>query len=258
VKVSFIHAGNAGMASYRYRALIPAKELRASINDFTADVLIFAKPQAGEVAIAKKAKARGAKVIADFCDDHFGLDFYREFHELAHEVTCPTETMAKLIGGQVVPDPYEFDEAAPHCNGDNLLWFGNATNYSTLERVKPSIQGHPLRVISNVKGCIPWSIPTMHEELARADIVILPSTKGYKSPNRAIESIRRGCYVVAEPHPSLTGFPVWIGDIPQGIEWARQNTLEANKQTKAAQDFVRSAFSPATQACAWRQVLASV
>jgi hypothetical protein len=143
VKVSFIHAGNAGMASYRYRAQIPAKELGASINDFTADVLIFAKPQRQEVRLLKDAQARGAKVIADFCDDHFDLPHYREMLKLADAVTCPTEVMAQRIGGQVVPDPYEFPEVLPHCSGDRLLWFGNATNIRSLQRLLPKIGGPP-------------------------------------------------------------------------------------------------------------------
>jgi hypothetical protein len=258
VRISFIHAGNAGMASYRYRAQIPARELGASINDFTADVLIFAKPQAVEVEIAKDAQARGAKVIADFCDDHFDLPHYREMLKLADEVTCPTEVMATRIGAKVVPDPYEFPEVLPHCAGGRLLWFGNATNIRSLQRVLPKLAGHSLRVVSNAPGCVPWSTETMFQEFLAADIVILPATKEYKSPNRAIESIRQGCYVVAEPHPSLTGLPIYIGDIPEGIEWARQNLQEANEQTKRAQDFIRSSFSPKTQADAWRKVLAGL
>jgi len=242
------------MASYRYRALIPAKELGASINDFTADIMIFAKPQAIEVQIAKEAQESGKKVVVDFCDDHFDQTHYREMLKLADAVTCPTEEMGKHIGAQVVIDPYEFDEEAPHCRGDNLLWFGNVTNFASIERLRPRLTS-PLRMVSNAPGCIPWSMDTMRHEFSLADIVVLPATKEYKSPNRAVESIRQGCFVVAEPHPSLTNLPIWIGDIPQGIEWARQNTLEANKMTLAAQDFVRSAYSPKTQASAWRRVL---
>jgi hypothetical protein len=64
-----------------------------------------------------------------------------------------------------------------------------------------------LRVVSNFEGAIPWSKETMLEEFARADIVVIPTTASYKSANRAIEAIRQGCFVVAEPHPALEGFP---------------------------------------------------
>ena len=246
------------MASYRYRALIPARELAAAINDFSADVLIFAKPQPAEMEFARRAKERGQKVIADFCDDHFDTPHYQAMHKLADTVTCPTAWMARKIGGHVVPDPYEFEEAEPHCAGDRLLWFGNATNLYSLARIAEEIEGLPLRVVSNALGCIPWSMDTMRREFAAADIVVLPATKEYKSPNRAVESIRQGCFVVAEPHPSLEGLPIYIGDIPKGIEWAKQNLAQANEMIRVAQEYVRSSLSPRTQASAWRKVLASV
>lgn len=242
------------MASYRYRAEIPAKTLGCNINDFSADILIFAKPQEQEVELARKAQHRGAFVIADFCDDHFDQYHYRDMLALADVVTCPTQGLADRIGGYVVPDPYEFEEAGPHCNGVNLLWFGHATNIGSINRIRHELSKYPLRVVSNYHGCIPWSLETMREEFAQADIVVLPSTREYKSPNRAVESIRQGCFVVAEPHPSLTGLPIYIGDIPKGIEWARQNTLQANQQTKEAQSFVRNAYSPQTQANAWKTI----
>ncbi len=43
-EISFCHYGNPNMASYRYRAMIPARALGAAINDPSADVIIFAKP----------------------------------------------------------------------------------------------------------------------------------------------------------------------------------------------------------------------
>jgi hypothetical protein len=69
-----------------------------------------------------RAKARGAWVIVDFCDDHFDWVHYKEALRLADAVTCPTETMAKIIkehgrDATVIGDPYEYPEAKPHCNG---------------------------------------------------------------------------------------------------------------------------------------------
>ena len=40
---------NALSGANRYRVQIPAREMGASMNDLTADVLIFAKPQPEEV-----------------------------------------------------------------------------------------------------------------------------------------------------------------------------------------------------------------
>lgn len=258
--ISFIHCGGPGMASYRYRTAIPAMELGAKINDASANILVFSKPIQSDVALANKAKQRGAKIVVDFCDDHMNWPHYQAMLDLADTVICPTAKMAdRLHKAVVIPDPYEFDEADPHCNGNNVLWFGNAVNIASLNRVLPDLQDYPLRVVSNVSGAIPWSMETMLYEFGRADIVIIPSTKDYKSPNRALEAIRQGCFVVAEPHPSISELPgIWIGNIKEGIEWATRNILKANKQTKMAQDYIRKKYSPATVGNAWRTTLSAL
>lgn len=255
-KVSFIHAGGPGMASYRYRAQMPAQWLGVSLNDASADVVVLAKPQPQEGA--------GKTVVADFCDDHFDrFPHYRELLKTADAITCPTDWMRGRILGlgrdaTVIPEAAEYPEVAPHCNGDAVLWFGNSTNLSSLLRVMPELDGVPLRAVSNAPGCIPWSRNAMLAEFALADIVILPATKEYKSPNRAVEAIRQGCFVVAEPHPSLKEFPIWKGNIKEGIEWASRNPSRANEMTRAAQEFISRNYSPKTVASAWRKVIRSV
>lgn len=251
---SFVHCGTPEMASYRYRAAIPARELGWGLNE-PAELKILAKPQAHELT---------GKFVADFCDDHFDkLPFYRRALSEAVAVTCPTRAMQERIRGLgrdafVVPDPYEYPEVLPHCAGDKLLWFGHQTNLYSLQRIFPELAGYPLRVVSNAKGTIPWSFGAMFAEFLYADIVILPATKEYKSPNRAVEAIRQGCFVVAEPHQSLDEFPIWKGSIKEGIEWARANPQRANEMTREAQRFVSARYSPKTQADAWRMVLESV
>jgi len=253
-RTSFIHWGDKNAASWRYRAKIPAGDW-ASQNDLTADTLIFAKPQANELMDMARAKARGAWVVVDFCDDHFDWLHYQEALRLADAVTCSTTEMAKRIkelgrDATVISDPYEYPEMPPHCNGVNLLWFGHHVNRESLQRILPDLQGYPLRVVSNFDGAIPWSKETMLEEFARADIVVIPATAPYKSANRAIEAIRQGCFVVAEPHPALEGFPIYIGNIKEGIEWTRQQNMK--KLVSKAQKFVTAEFSPQTLIDKWK------
>jgi len=253
-RTSFIHWGDKNAASWRYRAKIPAGDW-ASQNDLTADTLIFAKPQANELMDMARAKARGAWVVVDFCDDHFDWLHYQEALRLADAVTCSTTEMAKRIkelgrDATVISDPYEYPEMPPHCNGVNLLWFGHHVNRESLQRILPDLQGYPLRVVSNFDGAIPWSKETMLEEFARADIVVIPATAPYKSANRAIEAIRQGCFVVAEPHPALEGFPIYIGNIKEGIEWTRQQNM--NELVSKAQKFVTAEFSPQTLIDKWK------
>jgi len=253
-RTSFIHWGDKNSASWRYRANIPAGDW-ASHNDLTADTLIFAKPQANELMDMARAKARGAWVVVDFCDDHFDWLHYQEALRLADAVTCSTTEMAKRIkdlgrDATVVADPYEYSEMPPHCNGVNLLWYGHHVNRESLQRILPDLEGYPLRVVSNFDGAIPWSKETMLEEFARADIVVIPATAPYKSANRAIEAIRQGCYVVAEPHPALEGFPIYIGNIKEGIEWTKQQNM--NELISKAQRFVMEEFSPQTLIDKWK------
>jgi len=253
-RTSFIHWGDNKSASWRYRAKIPAGDW-ASLNDLTADTLVFAKPQAQELMDMARAKARGAWIVVDFCDDHFDWMHYQEALRLADVVTCPTDEMARRIkvlerDAVVIPDPFEYPLKKPHCKGVNLLWYGHQVNRASLERILPEIAGYHLRVVSNFAGSIPWSKKTMLKEFAQADIVVLPATETYKSANRAIEAIRQGCFVVAEPHPALEGFPIYIGNIKDGIEWTLKN--KANRLISKAQSFVTGKFSPQTLSAKWK------
>lgn len=260
-RVSFIHSGGPDAASYRYRASLPAGEIGASLNDLSADTLVFSKPQSHELIEMERCKARGGFVIVDFCDDHFDWMHYQEAYRLAHMITCPTEEMAKMLkkrGKQpmVIPDPFEYPEVAPHCNGVNLLWFGHHVNRHSLERVLPDLKEYPLMVVSNFDGAVPWSYENMLAAFKQADIVILPSTVDYKSNNRALEAIRQGCFVVAEDHPSLNNIPgIWVGKIKEGIEWARQNPQLARNMTSEAQRYVAEKYSPRTLASAWKKAI---
>jgi hypothetical protein len=251
-RVSFIHWGDKNSASWRYRAKI-VSEGWASLNDFTADTLIFAKPQANELMEMARAKARGAWVIVDFCDDHFDWVHYKEALRIADAVTCPTETMAKIIkehgrDATVIGDPYEYPEAKPHYNGLNLLWYGHAVNKHSLERILPDIEGYNLRVVSNFGGAIPWSHETMLEEFAKADIVLMPATAEYKSPNRAVEAIRQGCFVVSEKD---LGIPhIYVGNILEGIKWTQ--TQDMNTLISKAQKFVTEEFTPRILIDKWK------
>lgn len=257
--VSFVHRGGPEMASYRYRAAIPAANLGARMNDTDADIVIYAKPLENEVQEMLHARARASLIVADFCDDHFDQFHYQQFARAAHAITCPTAEMLKRIPeaerhkAAVIPDPYEFAEVEPHVRGVKCLWFGHASNLPSLFRVIRSLDEYPLMIVSNSPMAMPWSIEEMHRQFAEADIVVIPATEPAKSANRAIESIRQGCMVVAEPHPALEGIPgIWVGNIKEGVEWTRQNLSEANQWVRQAQSYVRTRFSPKTQADAWR------
>ena len=285
-RISFIHAGGESMASYRYRTKIPAMALGAKINDLTASTLIFSKPMPHELAEVGRAKKSGKRIIVDFCDDHFEWVHYQEFLRLADVVITATDELAARIAkiprygravDAVIADPWEFPLKDPHCSGMNLLWFGNAINWPSIERILPDLAGYPLRLVSapRIGGwhhligdrdlqewadhtrIIDWSAEIMHEEFAKADIVILPATDTYKGANRAVEALRSGCFVIAEPHPAIMKIPgIYIGNIKEGLEWLKQQPLsEISQRISWGQKYVTDAFMPKTLASAWKKAI---
>ena len=259
MSVSFIHAGNETMASFRYRVQIPASHLGWSINDETADTLIFSKPTASNVATAVRKKSDGGRALVDVCDAHLHRPHYQDFIRLADAVVVPTPFLAQLIledcgvEATVIPDPYELPEQPPHTHGSKLFWFGHASNAYSLEPYLPFLRTQDFRLMSNLPGAIPWSQQGLVEELTRANIVVLPETAPYKSANRAIEAIRAGCFVVAEPHPSLESIPgIWVGNLLKGIEWAIQNPSLSTERLMQSQAYVREQYTPERVANAWK------
>lgn len=267
MRISFIHSGDISWASYRYRAFIPAHLLGATINDWSADVVVLAKPAPHEIAVAKQYQQNGGKVLVDICDDHFDRPCYREAAQFADGITCPTHAMRAIIryrthrGAHVIPETFELPELQPHCHGPRLLWFGHLSNWASLERVRPFIEQYPLEIVSNhPHATIPWSTQATKQALATADMVILPATSPGKSPNRAVEAIRSGCFVVAEPHRSLMEFPgIWAGeDIERGIAWALAHPKAAEQGIIESQRFVAKQFAPDRIADLWRVAVADV
>lgn len=276
--VSFIHHGDATWASYRYRAARPAAAIGATLNDTSADVLIVSKPEPADVAMAIRACAPGRRqrLIVDYCDAHFQRSEYLALLTLADTVTCPTPEMARLIFEHqvalgrhdqplsVIPDPYEFEEHPAHAHGLQLLWFGHPSNAASLARLWPTIQPwHRQTRIMGLKGELPWSLEGLRAELARADVVLLPATAPYKSANRALEALRSGCLVLAEPHPSLLDpIPgVLVGDIPAALHWleGRSGQWAALRQlVTSGQAAIRNRFSLETIGAQWQAAITAV
>lgn len=161
------------MASVRYRVLIPMRELVARGHDVIllsvdseaqlrhldflsdADTIVLWKvpevPGLFERAI-EKARAKGATVVYDLCDDHFD---HAPFGEIlvntcrsADVVVASTQLLAETIQSRtgriacVIPEPYEGPKGkakwSPASDRIKLLWFGHWTNLDTIEDVIPN------------------------------------------------------------------------------------------------------------------------
>jgi hypothetical protein len=258
VNVTFAHFGD-DIASSRYRAIIPQRELAQLGVDKGKDWIVVGKHN------WSWDQLKGfERVCFDVCDDHFDGPWREHYYTScmrADLVTCNSHEMARVIEhrtgkqAEVIPDPYEQPEKPPKI-GNGVLWFGHASN---LKDVAPYIGQIPgLRLVTNADGFLQWSPDTMDKEFNACGLVIIPTGKNKaKSGNRAIESIRRGRFVVAGPMPSYADLGIYIGDIMDGVEWARTHEKQALERVKSSQEYIRDEYCPRRIAKLWLTALSS-
>jgi glycosyltransferase involved in cell wall biosynthesis len=193
----------------------------------------------------------------------------------------------------IVGDPYEGPRGSPRWSpaGARLkaLWFGYGWNIPGLMQALPALaeagKQFPidLRIVTaGVEGIerycekfnrktagaltlhyASWSSEETWRSLAATDIVLIPALPDEpwtlaKSPNRIIEALWAGRFVVAHPIPSYLEFKdwAWIGaDLTEGIAWVMHNQQSIAARIAAAQDHISAAFSPASIAAQWEQIL---
>lgn len=254
------------MASYRYRAKIPAEQIGADINGGEAEIAVFSKPMDGDIDLAKSIKSQGCKIVLDICDDHLSLPLYQDMLKLADLVTCGTEEMRRRIGkGEIIPDPYEEEETTPHTQGNKALWFGHQINYPDIEAWKPHLKGLDLHIMTGprqIAGCSLWSLENQHKALKESNIVLLPVRKGveHKTSNRLLNALRAGCFPICSHHPSYEEFRqfAWLGDPHTAIRWLSEFSSITDEIVKAGQDYIRDKYSPETIGKRWKEVLGSI
>lgn len=260
MNVSFKHCG-AHLASSRYRALIPTRELaKLGIGQGNEWVVMNKHGWKWE------EQTKGfKKACFDICDDHFDNPIHKEHYTTcamrADLVTCNSTEMQRIIWEKVgrdaimIPDPYEQPEKLPRVH-DSLLWFGHRTN---LRDIAPWIgRLQKLDILTNAEalGFPQWSPEAMDAAFDRAGMVVIPTGKSHaKSGNRAIESIRRGLFVVAGYLPAYADLGIYIGDIGEGVKWALSHRAEVINRIKASQAYVREEYSPERIGKLWRAAL---
>jgi hypothetical protein len=236
VKITFKVFGP-HLASSRYRAVIPMRELeKLGVGD-GQDWLII-----GKHGWDWDKETKGYKrVCFDVCDDHFDNVYsYTENCKRADLVTCNSLEMARVIKARTgveatfIPDPYEQPEKEPRIS-DRILWFGHASNIGDLV---PWCDLPNLEVVSNIEGVTQWSPENMDRAFDRAGLVIIPTGKSMaKSGNRAIESIRRGLFVVAGYLPAYSDLGIYVGNIGDGVNWALDHQEEVLLRIERAQSY---------------------
>ena len=173
-----------------------------------------------------------------------------------------------------------------------LLWFGYPTNLDTLpllmEQLLPLAQREPMsvHVVSRQDSVAEelcgelhaasgkrirwsftaWSLAEMRRALAATDLVVLPSKpadarKAVKSPNRLINALWAGRYVIAHPLPAYQEFAEFasIGeDMAAGVRWALEHPGEATERIRRGQEYIDRNYSAAVAAREWEHAISAV
>jgi hypothetical protein len=237
------------LASARYRVAIPSKAIKAAAGtdirvtrveqgveikkylesiDAGSTVIVSKSFLPQTAMLAEAARAKGAKVVVDFCDDHFDHpalgSHFRNLAKLADVIVAATHDMAETVrsmtgrAAHVVGDPYEGPGAAPRFEpapGDlRLVWFGHPTNLDTLPPLFREFDGwleaHPdqritLTLVTQadkatrqlVAGAVhrrltldwlDWSPQATWQALAASDAVVIPSLD---KPKKLVKSANR-------------------------------------------------------------------
>jgi len=259
MKVTFKHQGE-HLASARYRTIIPSRELAKLGVGHGSDWLIIGKHNWKWEEQVEGFK----KVCYDVCDDHYS-DFWAEHYTIntlrADVVTTNSDELARIIHERtgrdavVIPDPYEQPECLARVHGDSVLWFGHQSNLIDISKYVGKIKN--LFILTGAAGFKnQWTPEAMSSAFDKAGLVIIPTGKSMaKSGNRAIESIRRGLFVVHGYLPAYGDLGMYCGDIEDGVKWALANPEQVVQRISMAQNYVREMYCPTRIGKMWLEAL---
>ena len=126
------------------------------------------------------------------------------------------------------------------------------------------VEGNPSGIQTRL---VEWSPAQMAAELARTDMVVVPSSQEpafrTRSPNRIITALWAGRYVVAHPLPSYEPFAPFAGlgeELPAPILEALHDPAGTASRIAAGQDYIAAHFGADAIADQWesfaRQLIA--
>lgn len=264
------------LPSLRFRILYPAEQLEKKGHRITVsaeppkdtpDVIVLSKNDPLNPGIATAARDRGIKVVFDVCDDHLDAPEFAKIYldtiRVANHVTTVTEHHRQKIyertgvKAEVIEDPYEWPERPPKRPTDKLFWFGMPKNWRGLLDCLPDLHGYQILCVGNASTdsrIIPWSWENMAAGFEQAGMALLPFPKRGNSPDRVVDAIRNGLYVISTPWPEAEHLGMWHGNVKEGVEWALDNQQQAKKRVKKAQLLVAERYAPEKIAQDWLKV----
>jgi hypothetical protein len=292
--VNFVSHGNEHLASHRFRAEAPVKFLNKYCKDSItailseepdegADILVFQKhlqPEKDKKFVTHSCESQ--TVVFDICDDHFDRDaraHYLWMCDNADIITCPNERMAKRIHEvtlinpsriRVVPDPINLPIAEvknPSMN-PKFLWHGHASNLSaivpfirTLPNLTIMTNGIQEENLTDTCKTVLWTPTKLQETIKDYDVVLIPTPQDsfvqYKSPNRAIDALAAGKFVITD-NSSIYGELkdyIFIGDIDEGIKFYLGYPKKAQEMIRLGQHYVFNQYKDKEIARLWKENL---
>jgi hypothetical protein len=246
--------------------------------------------------VAREAGARVVVDVSDDFVDKAYAEQYRDSVKAADAVSTASAFLAgriaEMTGKQatVILDPYEGERGEPRWAPRprlEALWFGNVTNLSGLELSLLQLleSGNPMHlvVVTRLGRSVlewgrlrkatlapdidldlrEWSLDATVDALRQCDLVLLPINRearyySSKGPNRMVESLWAGRFVVAQPLPAYEEFRqwAWIGeDLAEGLAWAKAHPAEVVERIAAAQAHIARRYAPPVVAGAWSALL---
>lgn len=219
----------------------------------------------------------------------------------ADRVIVPTQGLADIVREEtgclatVIGDPFEGPEQAPRFaptpNMLRIAWFGSTSNLDgiaeeiaqlTLRKTDPRVYRFSLtskfnearhRQLAALAARRPdiqisatqWRPERTWANLAAADLVFLPSQATdfhrIKSPNRLIEGLRAGRWVIAHPLESYQAFAPWAAiteDFDAAVRWALDHPADILERITAGQDYIRQNFDVEAIGGLWLDTLRQV
>ncbi|NDB65137.1 MAG: glycosyltransferase family 1 protein [Euryarchaeota archaeon] len=246
------------------------------------DIVIFTKDtDPGQML---KLKQQGYTVGFDICDNKFkeARENYTVYCREADFITCNTEFQQKETlkytgrHSHVYIDPIERN-IEPHqrstCDPVELVWYGGSASlkYVGFGDIIPYLNRsginlrltiitndaqekvHHLTEMGNVVYH-EWSYELQEAKVRNSDIVFIPMTIGKahlsrrtitKSPNRLLDGIAQGKWVVASPVPSYQQASkfCWLDDYLEGIRFYLEQPSTVQEKIYKGQEWIRQHHS---------------
>lgn len=282
-------------ASSRLRALLPSKKFGKVISNISDvkddDVIVFSKKSS--IPEIQYVVDRNIKFIFDICDDQFKDPVYVNLFSYACSncdlIAVPTQKMKELVEYYtnkktfIVTDPYERGRRQPSFSPSDVLkifFFGCVDNFSTVpwQDIVNGLASINLKfkidAIINYQSMYDvnesffqtheWSFDKQTKLLDECDLVFLPFKNNSKniatkSPNRIVESINRGKFVVTNwGVDSYNDFKDFIfldeyDKLVDGILWSINNKEEVILKITDGQKYIDDNYSVDSVSETWKQ-----